>query len=38
MNAHTVTVTFDDTKTGLDTIEAALNDAGYMVQEKRRLN
>lgn len=37
MNAHTVTVTFDDEKVGLDAIVAALNDAGYVVKEQRRL-
>ena len=37
MNAHTVTVTFDDEKTKLATIEAALNDAGYVVKDKRQL-
>ena len=34
---HTVTVTFDDTKTDLATIEAALNDAGYMVKGKDKV-
>lgn len=38
MNAHTVTVKFDDAKTDLDKIESALNDAGYVVKDKKKLN
>ncbi len=38
MNAHTVTVTFDDEKTGLDAIVAALHDAGYVVQREQKLD
>ena len=37
MNAHTVTVTFDDEKTGLDAVVGALNDAGYVVKGRERL-
>ena len=37
MNAHTVTVTFDDEKTELGAIVAALNDAGYVVKEARNI-
>lgn len=37
MNAHTVTVSFDDEKTGLEAINAALNDAGYVVKDARKL-
>jgi copper chaperone CopZ len=37
MTAHTMTVTFDDDKTGVDEIEAALNDAGYVVKDKQAL-
>ncbi len=32
MNAHTVTVTFDDEKVELEAIVLALNDAGYVVK------
>jgi len=38
MNDHTVTVEFDDDKTSLDTIVSALNDAGYIVKEKRKVD
>ena len=38
MNAHTVTVTFDDEKTGLVAIEAALNDAGFTVKDEKKLD
>ena len=31
INAHTVTVTFDDTKTGLEAIKKALETAGFSV-------
>jgi copper chaperone CopZ len=37
MNEHTVTVTFDDDKTGLDAIVAALNDAGYVVKSEQKI-
>lgn len=37
MNAHTVTVTFDDEKTDLGPIVAALNDAGYVVKDRRKI-
>jgi copper chaperone CopZ len=37
MNTHTVTVTFDDDKTGVDAVEAALNDAGYVVKDMQAL-
>ena len=36
MNNHTVTVSFDDEKVDMDTIVAALNDAGYVVKERRK--
>ena len=38
MNKHTVTVTFDSEKTGLDAIETALNDAGYVVKGSEKVN
>lgn len=38
MNAHTVTVTFDDEKTELAAIEAALNDAGFTVTDEKKLD
>ena len=38
MNAHTVTVTFDDEQTGLADIEAALNDAGFTVKDEKKLD
>jgi copper chaperone CopZ len=31
INAHTVTVTFEDTKTGLEAIKKALETAGFSV-------
>jgi copper chaperone CopZ len=37
MNAHTITVTFDDEQVSLDTIVEALGDAGYTVPGKRQL-
>jgi copper chaperone CopZ len=37
MNAHTMTVVFDDEKVDLDQIVAALNDAGYVVKERTQL-
>jgi copper chaperone CopZ len=37
MNSHTVTVSFDDEKVGLDAIVSALNDAGYVVKDERKL-
>ena len=37
MNAHTVTVAFDDEKVELAAIIAALNDAGYVVKEQRQI-
>ena len=36
MNAHTLTVRFDDDEVSLDEIVAALNGAGYTVPEYRR--
>ena len=38
MQAHTVTVSFDDEKVGLDAITGALNDAGYVVKSSRQLD
>ncbi len=38
MNEHTVTVTFDDEKTGLPAIVAALNDAGYVVKDPKKVD
>ena len=38
MNAHTLTVAFDDEKTSLDTIVKALGNAGYTVPDKKKLN
>ena len=35
MNANTVTVAFDDEKVELAAIVAALNDAGYVVKDRR---
>jgi len=35
MNAHTVTVSFDDDAASLDDIVKALNGAGYTVSESR---
>lgn len=37
MDAHTVTVTFDEEKTGLAAVVGALNEAGYVVTEEKRL-
>ncbi len=37
MNNHTVTVGFDDEKVNLDSIVAALNDAGYVVKERTKV-
>lgn len=37
MNAHTVTVTFDDEKVELGAIVAALNDAGYVVKDEEKM-
>ncbi len=36
MNAHTVTVTFDDDQTDVSAIVAALNDAGYVVKKQQK--
>ena len=36
MNAHTVTVRFDDDEVSLDDIVGALNGAGYTVPEYRK--
>ena len=36
MNEHTLTVRFDDEKLSLDTIVAALNEAGYTVPDYAR--
>ncbi len=38
MNAHTVTVSFDDEKVELGSIVAALNDAGYVVKAEQKLD
>ena len=35
MDAHTMTVSFDDEKGDMTAIVAALNDAGYVVKGKR---
>jgi copper chaperone CopZ len=37
MNQHTITVGFDDEKVGLERIVAALNDAGYVVKERTKV-
>jgi copper chaperone CopZ len=37
MDRHTMTVGFDDGVTSLDQIVSALNDAGYVVKERREL-
>jgi copper chaperone CopZ len=37
MNDHTVTVDFDDEKIDLDRIVSALNDAGYVVKERTKV-
>ena len=37
MNSHTVTVTFDDEVTDLDSIIAALGKAGYTVPSQEKL-
>lgn len=37
MDAHTLTVTFDDEKLSLDEVVAALNQAGYTVPDQRRV-
>jgi copper chaperone CopZ len=37
MNEHTITVAFDEEKTSLDTIVSALNDVGYVVKERTKL-
>lgn len=36
MNQHTITVAFDDEKTDLDRIVAALNDVGYVVKSRTK--
>jgi len=36
MNAHTITVTFDDDKQSLDAIVTALADAGYVARNPRK--
>ena len=38
MQAHTVTVSFDDEQVQLDAIHAALNDAGYVVKDSRKVD
>ena len=38
MNAHTMTVAFDDDQVSLDTIIQTLGRAGYTVPENKRLN
>ena len=37
MQAHTVTVTFDDEEVSMQDVLGALNDAGYTVPDYRRL-
>jgi copper chaperone CopZ len=37
MDKHTMTVVFDNEKTNLDQIVAALNDAGYVVKDRTKL-
>ena len=37
MNDHTITVGFDDGKVNLDSIVSALNDAGYVVKERTKV-
>jgi copper chaperone CopZ len=37
MNKHTMTVAFDDEQVDLDQIVAALNDAGYVVKERTKV-
>lgn len=37
MDAHTITVTFDDEKVNLDTIVASLYDAGYVVKDQTKV-
>ncbi len=37
MNNHTVTVGFDDEKVNLVRIVSALNDAGYVVKERTKV-
>ena len=37
MDAHTVTVSFDDEKVSMTAIVAALNDAGYVVKGQRKI-
>jgi copper chaperone CopZ len=38
MRSHTVTVKFDDEKVQMETIIAALHDAGYVVKGQRRID
>ena len=38
MQAHTVTVEFDDEQVSLDAIVQALNEAGYTVPKKSKLS
>jgi copper chaperone CopZ len=37
MNNNTITVGFDDEKVNLDSIVSALNDAGYVVKERTKV-
>ena len=37
MNENTVTVSFDDEKVTMETIIAALNDAGYLVKGQQQV-
>ena len=37
MNQHTITVAFDNDEVSLDSIVAALNDAGYVVKERTKV-
>ncbi len=38
MNEHTITVGFDDENIKLDRIVSALNDAGYVVKERTKID
>ncbi len=37
MNDHTITVGFDNENVNLDSIVSALNDAGYVVKERTKV-
>ena len=38
MSDHTVTVAFDDDDVALETVVESLNDAGYVVKSRQKLN